>query len=261
MRHIGRGCIWLVGQIGRLTTYLGAVAIESCRTALNFRRLRVSALISHIQETGLNALPIVGLLSFAIGIVLAYQGAEQLKKFGAGYLTINFLGIGTLREIGGLMAAIMLAGRSGSAFTARIGTMKLNQEIDAIEVLGLEPVSVLALPRILGLLLALPLLTLYADAMSILGGSTLCYFYLHISFVSFFHELQTAITVKHLMVGLVKAPVFACIIAFIGCFEGMQVARDAASVGQSTTRSVVQAIFLVIIVDAVFSVLFSIMGI
>jgi phospholipid/cholesterol/gamma-HCH transport system permease protein len=261
VRHIGAFFIWLARQLCALTGYLGLVTIESCKTAFNLRRMRVPALLNNIQETGLNALPIVGLLSFAIGIVLAYQGAEQLKKFGAEQLTINFLGIGTLRELGGLMAAIMLAGRSGSAFTAQIGTMKLNQEIDAIEVLGLESVSVLVLPRIIGLLIALPLLTLYSDLMSILGGAALCRFYLHISLLSFMHQLQTAIAVRHLMIGLVKAPVFACIIGFIGCFEGMQVSRHAASVGQLTTRSVVEAIFLVIIVDAAFSILFSVMGV
>jgi phospholipid/cholesterol/gamma-HCH transport system permease protein len=261
VRHIGTFCVWLARQLSALISYLGLVTIESCKTALNLRRMRVPALLNSVRETGLNALPIVGLLSFAIGIVLAYQGAEQLKKFGAVQLTINFLGIGTLRELGGLMAAIMLAGRSGSAFTAQIGTMKLNQEIDAIEVLGLETISVLVLPRILGLLIALPLLTLYSDLMSILGGAALCRFYLHISLVSFTHQLQTALSVRHLMIGLVKAPVFACIIGFIGCFEGMQVSRHAASVGQLTTRSVVEAIFLVIVVDAGFSILFSVMGI
>lgn len=261
LRHIGTRFLWLCGQLASLTGYLGAVAIETSKTAFNVRRLRVPALLDHIQETGLKALPIVGLLSFAIGIVLAYQGAEQLKKFGAEQLTIDFLGIGTLREIGVLIAAIMIAGRSGSAFTAQIGTMKLTQEIDAIEILGMESLSVLVLPRILGLLISLPVLTLYSDIMSICGGSALCYFYLHIPLTSFLHHLQTAITAKQLMIGLIKAPFFAVIIAFIGCFEGVQVSRDATSVGKLTTLSVVESIFLVILVDALFSIMFSIMGI
>lgn len=261
LSRVATGWVWLCSQLISLTSYLGLVTIETGKTALNLRRLRTPALLAHIQDTGLNALPIVGLLSFSVGIVLAYQGAEQLKKFGAEQLTINFLGIGTLRELGGLIAAIMVAGRSGSAFTAQIGAMTLNQEIDALEILGLESVSVLVLPRILGLLIALPLLTLYSDVMSILGGSALCYFYLHIPLISFLHHLQSAITVRQLMIGLVKAPMFAVIIAFIGCFEGMQVSRDTVSVGKLTTLSVVESIFLVILVDAIFSIMFSIMGI
>lgn len=259
--HIGTSFLWLCSQLVSLTGYLGLVAIETSKTILHVKRLRVAALLDHIQDTGLKALPIVGLLSFAIGIVLAYQGAEQLKKFGAEQLTIDFLGIGTLRETGVLIAAIMIAGRSGSAFTAQIGTMKLTQEIDAIEILGLESVSVLVLPRIVGLLIALPVLTLYSDVMSILGGSALCYFYLHISLTGFFHHLQTTITVQQLMIGFVKAPFFAVIIAFIGCFEGAQVSRDSVSVGTLTTLSVVESIFLVILVDALFSIMFSIMGV
>lgn len=261
LRHIAARFLWLCGQLASLTGYLGLVTIETGKTLMHVRRLRIAALLDHIQDTGLRALPIVGLLSFAIGIVLAYQGAEQLKKFGAEQLTIDFLGIGTLREIGVLIAAIMIAGRSGSAFTAQIGTMKITQEIDAIEILGLEAVSVLVLPRILALLIALPVLTLYSDVMSICGGSALCYFYLHIPLTGFLHHLQTAITVKQLMIGLVKAPVFAVIIAFIGCFEGAQVSRDSVSVGKLTTLSVVESIFLVILADALFSIMFSIMGV
>jgi len=260
LRYTGSSILWLTDQIAALISHVGRVAIETARITLNLR-LRIPALLTHIRDTGVNALPGVGLLSFAIGIVLAYQGAEQLRRFGAEQLTINFLGIVILRELGGLLAAVVLAGRSGSAFTAQIGTMKLNQEIDAIGILGLDSVSVLVLPRILGLLIALAVLTLYSDVMSILGGAAFCYFYLHIPLNSFFNHLQTAITVRHVLIGLTKAPVFAVIIAFFGCFEGMRVSQHAESVGKLTTRSVFEAIFLVIIVDAVFSILFSIMGI
>jgi phospholipid/cholesterol/gamma-HCH transport system permease protein len=258
---IGAGVDWVVCQAYALISYLGVVSIESSGTIAQPQRLRIKPFLYQIEQTGLNAVPIVGLLSFAIGIVIAYQGADQLKRFGAQQLTIDILGIGTLRELGGLMAAIMLAGRSGSAFTAQIGAMKLNQEIDAIQTFGLDTIELLVLPRLLGLLIALPFLTLHADLMALLGGAVMCYFYLGTNAAGFLHELQSAITLNTLWVGLIKAPVFAVIIAFIGCFEGLQVERGAESIGLHTTRSVVESVFLVIIVDAVFSILFSMMGI
>ena len=214
-----------------------------------------------MEETGINALPIVGLLSFLIGVVLAYQAVDQLKQFGAQNLTVNGLGIIILREMGVLMTSIIVAGRSGSAFTAQIGTMRVNEEIDAMQTMGLNTVDTLVLPRIIGLVIALPLLTLYADIMGLIGGAIMCYFDLGMTFPVFLRQLQGAVTVNTLVVGLIKAPVFAFVIALVGCYEGFQVERNAASVGLLTTRSVVEAVFLVIVLDAAFSIMFSVLGI
>jgi phospholipid/cholesterol/gamma-HCH transport system permease protein len=242
--------------------YLGRVTVETIEAfAKPKHNLRVAAIFNQVEETGINALPIVGLLSFLIGVVIAYQGITQLRQFGAEYLTIDGLGIITLREMGVLMTSIIVAGRSGSAFTAHIGTMRVNQEIDAMQAMGLNTVDTLVLPRIIGLVVALPLLTLYADIMGLLGGAIMCYFDLGTSFPVFLRELQQALKVQTLMVGLVKAPVFAFVIALVGCYEGFQVERNAASVGLLTTRSVVESVFLVIVLDAAFSVMFSVLGI
>ena len=224
--------------------YLGRVTVETIEAfATPKHNLRIAAMFHQIEETGINALPIVGLLAFLIGVVLAYQGADQLKRFGAEIFTINLLGVGILREIGGLITAIIVAGRSGSAFTAQIGTMRVNEEIDAMQTMGLNTVDTLVLPRIIGLVIALPLLTFYADIMGLIGGAVMCYFDLGITIPVFMRQLQRGDHVNTLMVGLIKAPVFAFVIALVGCYEGFQVERNAASVGQLTTRSVVEWCF------------------
>jgi phospholipid/cholesterol/gamma-HCH transport system permease protein len=259
---IGRTATNTFFQALSILGYLGRVTVETIEAFAKPRHnLRIAAIFNQIEETGINALPIVGLLSFLIGVVIAYQGITQLRQFGAEYLTIDGLGIITLREMGVLMTSIIIAGRSGSAFTAHIGTMRVNQEIDAMQAMGLNTVDTLVLPRIIGLVVALPLLTLYADIMGLLGGAIMCYFDLGTSFPAFLRELQQALQVKTLMVGLVKAPVFAFVIALVGCYEGFQVERNAASVGLLTTRSVVESVFLVIVLDAAFSVMFSVLGI
>src|ERR1700723_976227 len=171
--------------------YLGRVTVETIDAIASPKsNLRVAAIIHQIEETGISALPIVGLLAFLIGVVLAYQGADQLKRFGAEIFTINLLGVGVLREIGGLITAIIVAGRSGSAFTAQIGTMRVNEEIDAMQTMGLNTVDRLALPRIIGLVIALPILTFFADVMGMIGGATMCYFDLDISIPAFMRHLQ-----------------------------------------------------------------------
>ncbi len=205
-------------------------------------------------------MPILGLLSFLLGVVIAYQGADQLRRFGAEIFTINLLGVSMLREIGGLIAAIIVAGRSGSAFTAQIGTMRVNEEIDAMQTLGLNIAEVLVVPRVLGLVISLPLLTFYAGVMGMIGGAVMCYFDLGITIPVFLRQMETAVTVQTVLVGLIKAPVFAFVIGLVGCFEGLRVERNAASVGKLTTRSVVESIFLVIVFDAGFSILFSVLG-
>jgi phospholipid/cholesterol/gamma-HCH transport system permease protein len=260
--RIGRATMHAWTQAISILGYLGRVTVETFEAiAKPKHNLRLPAIFHQIEETGINALPIVGLLAFLIGVVLAYQGADQLKRFGAEIFTINLLGVGVLREIGGLITAIIVAGRSGSAFTAHIGTMRVNEEIDAMQTMGLNTVDTLVLPRIIGLVIALPVLTFFSDVVGLIGGAFMCYFQLGITIPVFLRQLNEAVTVNTLMVGLIKAPVFAFVIALVGCYEGFQVERNAASVGQLTTRAVVESIFLIIVLDAAFSVMFSVLGI
>lgn len=262
VERLGRATLDVLRQAYDLVGFLGRIAVETFEAIIAPRHeLPFAALINQIEETGLTALPIVGLLAFLLGIVLAYQGADQLKRFGAQIYTIDFLGVGFMRELGGLVTAIIVAGRSGSAFTAQIGTMRVNEETDAMQTIGLNIAELLVLPRVLGLVIALPLLTFFADVVGIIGGMVMTYLDLGITIPAFMRELEHAITVKTLLVGLVKAPVFAFVIALVGCFEGMRVERNAASVGKLTTRSVVESIFFIIALDAGFSVLFSMLGI
>ncbi len=261
LARIGRAQIHALQQAYELIGFFGLVAFETVATILKPRRLRVAALFRQVEETGVNALPIVGLLSFLIGVVVAYQGADQLRQFGIEVFTVNLLGVGILRELGGLMAAIIVAGRSGSAFTAQLGTMKVNEELDAIETSGLNTIEVLVLPRLLGLMITLPLLTFYSNIMGLIGGMVMCYFDLSITIPAFLEQLRGAVVGWTFWVGLIKAPVFAFIIGLVGCYQGLHVERNAASVGALTTRAVVESIFLVIAADAAFSILFSMLGI
>lgn len=257
----GRATIAIWHDILSMLSFLGLVTVTALRLLRTPSRLRIKPLFFHLEQVGLNSLPIVGLLSFLIGVVLAYQGADQLRRFGAEIYVVNLLGIGVLREIGILMTSIIVAGRSGSAFTAQIGTMKVNQEVDAMRTLGLDPVEMLVLPRMLALFIALPLVGFYANVVALAGGAVMAYGYLDINFGQFARQLQIAVSTTTLFVGLVKAPVFATVIALVGCFEGLRVTGSAESVGLLTTRSVVVSIFLVIVLDAAFSVLFSYVGI
>jgi phospholipid/cholesterol/gamma-HCH transport system permease protein len=262
LERIGRATFSALRQAYAMTGFLGRVTVETSEALVAPRReLPFAALVHQIEETGLTALPIVGMLAFLLGIVLAYQGADQLKRFDAQIYTIDFLGVGFLRELGGLVTAIIVAGRSGSAFTAQIGTMRVNEETDAMQTIGLNITEILVVPRVLGLMIALPILTFFADVVGIIGGMVMTYFHLGITIPAFMRELEGAITLKILLVGLVKAPVFAFVIALVGCFEGMRVEKNAASVGLLTTRSVVESIFLIIALDAGFSILFSVLGI
>ncbi|MDR6292764.1 MULTISPECIES: ABC transporter permease [Inquilinus] len=244
-----------------LLSFLGMLVVKSLRALLHPGRIRFIALAHNIETTGLNAMPIVGLLSFLIGVVLAYQGADQLARFGAQIFVVNLLGVSVLRELGGLITAIIVAGRSGSAFTAQIGTMQVNQEVDAMETLGLDPIDVLVIPRVFALAITLPLLTFYASMMAIFGGALMSYFVLDISAAQFLQQFKAAIGVNTFWVGMVKAPVFAFAIAMVGCYEGLKVSGSAESVGRLTTQSVVVSIFLVIVLDALFSILFATLGI
>jgi phospholipid/cholesterol/gamma-HCH transport system permease protein len=257
LARIGRIAIKETAHAASLLDFLGVVFIAALRALRHPARLRLVALVSHMEQTGVNALPVVGLLSFLVGIVFAFQGADQLRQFGAEIYTVNLLGIAILRELGVLLAAIILAGRSGSAFTAQIGTMKVNEEVDAMQVLGLDPIDVLVLPRLFALLLTLPLVAFFANIMGLLGGAIMCWATLDISFPTFLRQLRSPLPGWSFWIGVLKAPTFAGIIALTGCYEGLRVSRSAESVGQLTTRSVVESIFLIVIADALFSFIFS----
>ena len=264
LERTGKGTILALRQGYDMVGFLGRVTVETVEALLEpGKELPFPGLVNQIEETGLTALPIVGLLAFLIGVVIAYQGADQLKKIAAGaeIYTINLLGVSILRELGVLITAIIVAGRSGSAFTAQIGTMRVNEEIDAMQTLGLNTTELLVVTRVLGLVIALPFLTFFADVIGIIGGMLMCDLDLGITIPVFIREFKHAVTVNTFLVGMIKAPVFAFIIGLVGCFEGLRVERNAASVGLLTTRAVVEAIFLVIVFDAGFSVLFSKLGI
>ncbi len=261
LERFGRGLYAAAEEAADLLNFLGAAAHATGRAVLRPRRIRTIPLLSHIERTGLDALPIVGLLAFLIGVVVTFQGADQLRRFGAEIFTVNLLGVSILREMAVLLTAIIIAGRSGSAFAAQIGAMQVNQEIDAMRTIGLDPLDVLVLPRLLALAITLPLLTVFADLMGVLGGAVMCVSVLDISTVQFTERFKTVVPISAFWVGMVKAPIFGLLIALVGCREGLKVGGSAESVGTHTTRSVVVSIFLVIAVDAVFSVFFSTIGV
>lgn len=258
---LGRNVIEGCREGSRLLSFFGQTMATFLNLIFRPRRLRLTSLTHHLEQTCLNALPIVGLIAFLIGVVMAYQGADQLKRFGAEIFTVDLVGISVLREIGILMTAIVVAGRSGSAFTAEIGAMAVNQEIDALRTLGLDPIEILVIPRMLALMIALPLLAFFADILGLLGGGLMAWFVLDISPGQFLAQLEEAIGLATFSVGIVKAPVFAFLIAMVGCYEGLLVSGGADSVGRHTTKSVVTGIFLVIVFDALFSILFSYLGV
>ena len=249
-----------VEQIGRdawqLLGFIGLVLATLARSVPVPRRWRFTSLVFHLEQTGLDAVPIVVLLNFLVGAVIAFLGATVLQDFGAAIFTVELVGFSFLREFGVLLSAILIAGRSGSAFTAQIGSMKAREEVDAIRTLGLDPVEVLVLPRLLALLIALPMLTLLAMLAGIVGGATVCALSMDISPTMFVTRLQELDAARHFWVGMSKAPVFAFLIASIGCLEGFKVTGSAESVGSHTTSSVVQAIFVTILVDALAAIFF-----
>jgi phospholipid/cholesterol/gamma-HCH transport system permease protein len=229
--------------------------------ALRPWRLRFTATVRQLELVGLNAVPVVALVSFLIGVVIAYQGATQLQRFGAEVFAVDLLAISVLREVGILLTAVVVAGRSGSAFAAEIGAMKIGEEIDAMRTIGLDPVEVLVLPRTIALVVALPLLGFLADLMGLLGGAVMLNAEIGIGFHEFLARLEVAFAPWSFGVGLVKAPFFAFLIALTGCHMGFRAQRSAEDVGRRTTLSVVYAIFSVIVLDALFSVFFSLIGI
>lgn len=244
-----------------LLRFIGETGCYLAKALLNPKRLRFRSILRHIHETGVMAIPIVSLIAFLISIVLAYQGADQLRRFGAEIFTINMVAISVLREMGVLLTSIMVAGRSGSAFTAEIGVMKVNEEVDAMQIMGIKPFDFLVIPRLIALMITLPCLTFIADMMGMLGGGIIAYFQLDITPLQYLERFHGAIKPWDFWVGIIKAPVFAFMIAVVGCMRGLQVSGSAESVGKLTTISVVQSIFLVLLLDALFSILFTRLGI
>ncbi|PLX37284.1 MAG: ABC transporter permease [Hyphomicrobiales bacterium] len=236
---------------------LGAFSAGLATCLVTLRRLRFTSIVNQFDLAGLRAVPIVMLMSFLIGGIIAQQGAFYLRSFGADLWVVDLVGVLVLRELGVLLTAIMVAGRSGSAITAEIGSMKMREEIDALYVIGLRPVEVLVIPRILGLMLALPALTFLSDLAALLGAGMMTAVYLDLPLNAFFARLQEAVTFDTLIVGLVKAPMMALIIGLIAASEGLKVAGSAESLGRQTTVSVVKAIFMVIVVDGLFAIFFA----
>jgi phospholipid/cholesterol/gamma-HCH transport system permease protein len=246
----------LIGLLG----FFGATLVSTWALIRHPGRFRINAVVQRFEVVGVSALAIIGLMSFLIGIVIAQQGSVQLKQFGMEVLTINLVGRLTFRELGVLMTAIMVAGRSGSAFAAQLGTMKLTEEIDAMRTIGVSPMEALVMPRVMAAVVMMPLLGFYSSIVAIIGGGFLCAIALDIPPVTFVQRLREVVPITDLWVGLIKAPVFGLIIAISGCFQGMQVEGNAEEVGLRTTAAVVQAIFLVIVIDAFFAVFFTWVG-
>ncbi|HTR59619.1 MAG TPA: ABC transporter permease [Casimicrobiaceae bacterium] len=258
--RLGKGADHAAHDTYAVIAFLGRSASEIARAFAQPSRLRLPSISRHIAETGISALPIVGLMAVMISIVIAYQGVVQLRPYGGEDFTINLVAVSVLREMGVLITAIMVAGRSGSAFAAEIGTMKAREEIDALSVMGLEPMELLVAPRLIALVITLPLLTFFADIMGLAGGAVISQFLLEVSPLQYIDRVHSAVDASDLLVGLIKAPIFAVVIGIIGCMHGLRVRGSAESVGRETTRAVVKSIFLVIVLDALFSILFEKLG-
>lgn len=259
--HMGRSSVGIIAGFMTLLEFFGQLCVAAFRTMLQPQRLRLRSTVYHINEVCLRAIPIIALMAFMISMVMGYQGANQLERFGARIFTIDLVAISLLREMGVVITAILVAGRSGSAFAAQIGVMQVNEEIDAMRTIGLDPFELLVIPRVLAIMIALPILTLIADIMGIFGTLFISATVLDISYLQFVERLRSAVSLDTFLIGISKAPVFAVLIGMVGCMQGMQVRNSAAEVGERTTIAVVQSIFLVVLFDAIFSVLFTLAGI
>lgn len=260
LQRIGMWVVDAAQQLKLLTHFIGVVITTTIRNLLQPWRLRWTSLVFHMEHVGLDAVPIVALLSFLVGSTVAFLGASVLRDFGATIYTPDMVSYAFLREFGTLLPAILLAGRSGSAFTAQIGSMKSNEEIDALKTLGMDPVCVLVMPRVVALLFTLPLLSFIGMLSGLLGGMLVSALVLDISPAAYASRIYNFTDIQHFWVGISKAPVFAFLIGVVGCLEGFKVSGSAESVGQHTTSSVVQSIFLVLTTDAMFAVLFEQLG-
>jgi phospholipid/cholesterol/gamma-HCH transport system permease protein len=256
---IGRSAATATEQMVALVSFVGETASVFAACVAHPARLRWRPVLFNIRSAGFDALPIVGLLSLLLGIVVAYQGAGQLRQYGANIFVADLVGLSMLREFAPLITAIIIAGRSGSAYAAQIGTMAVTEEIDAMRTLGIAPLELLVLPKIIALVIVLPLLTVFADVFGVFGGMLMARAQLGVGFGEFLDRFAKAVSITSYLVGIGKAPVFAAIITLVGCFQGFRTQGGADSVGRQTTRSVVQSIFLVIVADALFSIAFSVL--
>ncbi len=260
LEKIGKGAIEVLHDIKAYVTFLGHMTLALFHTLFHPKHIRIKETVYHIHQSGFNALVIIALTSFLVGMVISYQGSVQLAKFGADMFIVDTVAISITRELGPMITAIVIAGRSGSAYTAEIGAMKITEEIAAMRTMGFDPYAFLVLPRVVALMIALPLLIFFSDVVGIFGGMVASKMQLGISMTQFMDRLYEVLEVKHYLLGMLKGPVFAFIIASIGCFRGFQVSDNTESIGLHTTASVVNAIFLVIFFDALFSVLYTELG-
>lgn len=254
--RLGKGVVNVYFASLEILSFIGLTLATIGRVLAVPGRLRGAATFHHMEEAGLNAFPIVGLMSFLIGAVVAFMGAKILQAFNADIFTVELVGIAVMREFGVLLAAILVAGRSGSAFTAQIGSMKIREEIDAMKTLGLDPIEVLVVPRVIALVVMLPVLAFLGAVLGLIGGGLVAWLSMNISPALFMARMQETLVVQHFWSGIIKAPFFAFVIGVVGCFQGMEVGGSAESLGQRTTLSVVQSLFLVIVLDAFFAMFF-----
>jgi len=253
---LGRQVTRRVASVRMALDFLGHTTITWLRSCTSWRRLRPTSIARHVYDTGLTAIPIASLIAFLITVIIAYIAAQYMRTYGAEIYVVDLITISVLRELAVLLTAIIVAGRSGSAFAAEIGAMKLNEEVDALRAIGMDPVEVLVLPRIIGLVIALPALTVLADAMGLAGGALLSWYLVDIPLGQYIERVQGSISEMTFWVGIIKAPVFAVLIALVGTLRGMQVRTSSRELGRLTTIAVVQSIFLVILADAIFAVIF-----
>jgi phospholipid/cholesterol/gamma-HCH transport system permease protein len=257
---IGQRTVSGLIEANAFLAFIGELVLRGGRLALLPWRIRWREVVAEIEAAGYRALGIIGLLSFLVGMVMAYQGGATLADYGANVLIVDLVAIITLREMGPLLTAVIVAGRTGSSYTAQLGTMQITQEIDALRAIGVSPFDMLILPKVIALVVVMPLVTVFANLLGLLGGAVVAAYRFEVSFSVYLDRLPEVVDLTTLMLGLVKAPVFAIAIALVGCLQGMRVSGSALAVGRATTVSVVQAIFLVIVIDALFSVLFNLMG-
>jgi len=260
LEQIGRAVAGIAGTVAGLVDMLGAVLAAGARTLIHPRSFRLTSTVHHMEQVCWRAVPIVVLITFLIGCIIAQQGIFHFRRFGADIFVVDMLGVLVLREIGVLLVAIMVAGRSGSAYTAELGSMKMREEIDALRTMGFDPIEVLVLPRMLALVLALPILAFLGAMAALYGGGLVAWLYGGVDPEAFLLRLRDAISIDHFIVGIVKAPVMAAVIGIVACVEGLAVQGSAESLGQHTTASVVKGIFFVIVMDGVFAIFFASIG-
>jgi len=261
LNNVGRGVVQMRETLVGLLNMIGAVMVSAFRVIIHPSHFRLTSTVHHLEQVGWRAVPIVVLITFLVGAIIAQQGIFHFRKFGADVFVVDMLGVLVLREIGVLLVAIMVAGRSGSAYTAELGSMKMREEVDAMRTMGVDPVEVLILPRLLALTIAVPALTFLGGMAALYGGGIVAWLYGGVDPEAFLTRLRDAISIDHFIVGMIKAPVMAVVIGIVACIEGLAVRGSAESLGQHTTSSVVKGIFFVIVMDGLFAILFASMGI